>query len=197
MSEINVINWTSYDVYVWAKRECQSKIILDCISLEDIDGKCLLTLTENDIRDFRDKCGYKLKISDIKRFLILIRNLQRDNYSSLIYLGLATTTTTTTTIEHCSGSNYNISIPCHNNHPHHQSQQHNHHHNHNTNQNQHLHHNTSNNNVGFHIHPITSTTSDFLHHLHHDIERISPPLSVDGRATSIQPEFFKTMISLG
>lgn len=31
----------------------------------------------------------------------------------------------------------------------------------------------------------------------HDIERISPPLSIDGRATSIKPEIFKTMISLG
>lgn len=29
-----------------------------------------------------------------------------------------------------------------------------------------------------------------------DMERTSPPLSVDGRASSIKPEFFKTMISL-
>lgn len=45
------------------------------------------------------------------------------------------------------------------------------------------------------------------HHYHHcpcsdianmtDMERISPPLSIDGRATSIQPEVFKAMISLG
>lgn len=43
------------------------------------------------------------------------------------------------------------------------------------------------------------------HHLHdvvhlNDIDtnnRISPPLSVDGRATTIRPELFKTMISLG
>lgn len=43
------------------------------------------------------------------------------------------------------------------------------------------------------------------HHLHdvvhlNDIDsnnRISPPLSIDGRATTIQPELFKTMISLG
>lgn len=35
-------------------------------------------------------------------------------------------------------------------------------------------------------------------HQHYgEIERISPPISVDGRATSIQPEVFKTMISLG
>lgn len=31
----------------------------------------------------------------------------------------------------------------------------------------------------------------------HDMDRISPPLSIDGRATSIQPEIFKTIISLG
>lgn len=41
-----------------------------------------------------------------------------------------------------------------------------------------------------------------LHDIVHqnDIEtnnRISPPLSIDGRATTIQPELFKTFISLG
>lgn len=41
-----------------------------------------------------------------------------------------------------------------------------------------------------------------LHDIVHlnDIEtnnRISPPLSIDGRATTIQPEVFKTLISLG
>lgn len=41
-----------------------------------------------------------------------------------------------------------------------------------------------------------TTTSDLLH-LNENNERISPPLSVDGRATSIPPEFFKTFISVG
>lgn len=31
----------------------------------------------------------------------------------------------------------------------------------------------------------------------HDLERISPPLSIDGRASSIKPEVFKAAISLG
>lgn len=43
-----------------------------------------------------------------------------------------------------------------------------------------------------HHHAHCSSCSDM-----HDMERNSPPLSIDGRATSIQPEVFKAMISLG
>lgn len=55
--------------------------------------------------------------------------------------------------------------------------------------NSHHHHHSS------HHHHHCSCCSDISGM--HDIERISPPLSIDGRATSIQPEIFKTMISLG
>jgi hypothetical protein len=53
---------------------------------------------------------------------------------------------------------------------------------------------------------IASEASTSHHHHHHlpnhttddyGVGRISPAMSVDGRATLIQPEFFKTMISLG
>lgn len=45
-------------------------------------------------------------------------------------------------------------------------------------------------------------TQQQLHDIVHlndidSINRISPPLSIDGRATTIQPELFKTCISLG
>lgn len=61
---------------------------------------------------------------------------------------------------------------------------------------------------GYASHPQHQPHSHAHHHHHHfsccsdisgfhDMERISPPLSVDGRATSIKPEIFKTMISLG
>lgn len=46
-----------------------------------------------------------------------------------------------------------------------------------------------------HHHHHFSRSSDISGY--HEMERISPPLSVDGRATSIKPEIFKTMISLG
>lgn len=58
---------------------------------------------------------------------------------------------------------------------------------------------------GFHQHHHHHQSH--LHHHHcsgcsdivalQDMERVSPPLSIDGRATSIQPEVFKAMISLG
>lgn len=164
----NILNWTTSQCVDWAIREQLNDVVVECIHNECIDGKCLLSLNEIDIRDFRDKYDYKLRICDIKRFSTAIRCLQRDNQSSLFYLGLMGTTTTAT---EPTAASHNIAF-------------HNHHHQ-----------------SGAAAHSSPSSTHHHaatdLVHLHHDVERVSPPLSIDGRATCIQPEFFKTMISLG
>lgn len=159
MVDTNVINWSSDQCRDWAKRKHLNEVVLSCISKEDLDGKCLLTLTESDIRDLRDQYSYDLKISDIKRFWIAVRCLQRDNYGNLAYLGIS---------PESMNSNNHQSLTTHQNIAcapvyHHQN-----------------------------------SNCELVHHInHHDIERVSPPLSIDGRATIIQPEFFKTTISLG
>lgn len=175
MSELSnvggpVLTWSREQCVEWCLRKHLSKAIATCIMEEDLDGKCLLALTELDIRDMRDKYGYKLRISDIKRFLIAVRILQRDNVSDLAELGLDSGFSSTTTQSITSSAINSTVMPS-----------------------------TCNHGSGstlFHHHSMSCESGH--HHLHHhEFDRVSPPLSVDGRATSIQPEFFKTTISLG
>lgn len=156
MNESNVLKWNCSMVQSWAKRKNFNNVILDCIKIEEIDGKCLLLLNENDIVNLRDKYSYNLKLGDIKKLWLCIRLLQKDNQSSILYLH----------------GGY---------HPHPINHSNNNHHQHSSAV----------------LHPsldgsVYSSASDY-----NEIDRISPPQSIDGRAVNIQPEFFKTMISLG
>lgn len=203
-----VSGWTSDQSVEWARRQHLNAVVCDCVRDEQLDGRCLLSLAERDIRDLRDTYGYALKVSDIKRFWVAVRALQRDNIASLVSMGLEPLeqpqppTTTTTTTEQSSASSSALldgrmaagsgsrcmstssgsccatamltaaataqhALAC---------DSHHHHHHLYGGQPQHHHHH---------------------HHNSQDIERISPPMSVDGRATSIQPEYFKTFIGLG
>lgn len=154
----DVLNWKVDDVINYLKREqifeCDTGF-LTSIRDNRIDGKSLLVLTESDIRDF--KIAHSLRLGAIKHFSIVVRQLQRENHTNLINLGIVDT---------MLGTNYVSQT--HHNHSHHHHQPHHHH------------------------CAYCTDLSGF-----HDMERISPPLSVDGRATSIKPEIFKTMISLG
>lgn len=150
---LNVLNWTEHNVAQYLKRDQISDAkFLQCIRDEGIDGKSLLALSERDIRDLKLKYS-ELRLGDLKHFWIAVRQLQKENHTNLVNLGL---------VEPSFGGY--VSHP----------QQHSHAHHH--------HHHFS----------CCSDISGF-----HDMERISPPLSIDGRATSIKPEIFKTMISLG
>lgn len=156
---LNVLNWTEDDVAQYLKREKISDTkFLQCIHDERVDGKSLLTLSEQDIRDLKLKYS-TLRLGDLKHFWIAVRQLQKENQTNLVNLGI---------IESPQSTSFGGYIS-----QHHQ-QQHSHAHHH--------HHHFS----------CCSDISGF-----HDMERISPPLSIDGRATSIKPEIFKTMISLG
>lgn len=155
---LNVLNWTEDNVFQYLRREqITDPNFLDCIRKEFIDGKSLLALSERDIRDLKLKYS-RLRLGDLKHFWIAVRQLQKENHTNLVNLGLVDTT--------FGGyiSNQQQQQQTHN---------HGHHHHH-------------------HHFSCCSDISGF-----HDMERISPPLSVDGRATSIKPEIFKTMISLG
>lgn len=150
---VNVLNWTEDDVVSYLKRDqITDTKFLQCIHDEGVDGKSLLALSERDIRDLKLKYSH-LRLGDLKHFWIAVRQLQKENHSNLVNLGLVET-----------------SFGGYVSHPHQHSHAHHHHH---------------------HF-SCCSDISGF-----HDMERISPPLSIDGRATSIKPEIFKTMISLG
>lgn len=155
-NELSVIQWTRENVAEWARKECLNRKIIECIVKEDIDGKCLLTLCENDIKSLRDKYAYGLTLGDMKRFWFSVRLVQKQNVTTLTYLGI-----------HPANGGDGLG----------------------PGGGQHHHHHSLLSSLG------TSYASADINFS--EIERISPPMSIDGRATCIQPEFFKTMISLG
>lgn len=144
-----VMDWSTERVVEWAHREKLSQQSVLCIRNQDIDGKSLLALSENDIRDFRDKCHLCMTIGDIKRFWIAVRTLQKENAPSVACLGL------NETLSHGTSSTFPLVGQLGSYHP---------------------------------------GTAELMHF--HDIDRVTPPLSVDGRATNVPPEVFKTVISL-
>lgn len=157
-NELAVINWTRENVAEWARKEGLNRKIFDLIVKEEIDGKALLTLSENDIKSLRENYAYALTLGDIKRFWFSVRLVQRQNVTTLAYLGMLP-------LGGNGSHTIDSGVPGH------------HHH-----------------------HPLLSSlgTSYASADINFsEIERISPPMSIDGRATCIQPEFFKTMISLG
>jgi hypothetical protein len=155
MKELSVLSWTTKNVIEWAQKESVCNKIIYCIQCEEIDGKCLLAISENDIKYLKDTYG--LTLGSAKRFWVAVRSFQKDNIPTLVYLGLISDTT-------------------------------------NTNGAFHHHHSTPHvrSSHGSYTNFITSSEVNF-----HDFERISPPVSIDGRASCIKPEFFKTAISLG
>lgn len=165
-NELSVIQWTRENVAEWARKECLNRKIIECIVKEDIDGKCLLTLCENDIKSLREKYAYGLTLGDMKRFWFSVRLVQKQNLTTLAYLGMLPTT------NGGDGLVGSGAVGHHHHHHHHQQ-----------------HHHSLLSSLG------TSYASGDINFS--EIERISPPMSIDGRATCIQPEFFKTMISLG
>lgn len=146
--ENQVLLWSVDEVASWARLEKLSSVVIDCIFEEQIDGCCLVHLTENDIRDFRYKLQYAFKFSDIKKLSLATKKLINNSASN--NSGAATT------------------CPCH------YPQQ------------------TSYGNC------IHSGDHLMMHLNVNDYDnRSSPPLSINGRATSVPPELFKTAVSLG
>ncbi|XP_078032659.1 sphingomyelin synthase related [Augochlora pura] len=79
----NIADWTQTDVANWLNEIGHEKF--SCIFLEqDIDGRALLTLKEEDLKSER-MCIKKL--GDIKRLCISINQLKRENMAVLFELG--------------------------------------------------------------------------------------------------------------
>lgn len=156
---LNVLNWTEDHVKEYLKGEQITDFkFLKCIHDERVDGKSLLALTERDVHDLKLKYS-PLRLGDLKHFWIAVRQLQKENLTNLVNLGLIEPSYGAGYVSHTNGNHANHHQPHH------------------------------------HMHHQISCCSDI--NSYHEMERISPPLSVDGRATCIKPEIFKTMISLG
>ncbi|XP_012273155.1 sphingomyelin synthase-related 1 [Orussus abietinus] len=81
----NVVDWTTQDVATWLEETGNGKFVYQFKILHEIDGKALLSLKEEDLKS-QELCIKK--IGDMKRLYISIKQLQRDNVSSLYELGL-------------------------------------------------------------------------------------------------------------
>ncbi|XP_053675034.1 ceramide phosphoethanolamine synthase-like [Anopheles nili] len=179
----SVLGWTCETVSDWARKEGLSRRIIEWIAREDIDGRCLLAITEQDVHDLPQHCASKLRFGDIKRFWFATRLLQRQHHLA---------TSGSFGLPGLWNGEYGLSAsdilpPAHQaagvgaaHHPGPGNLHHHHHH----------HHNAS-------LLSSMGTSYGSVGYSYSDLERISPPMSIDGCATCIQPEFFKTMISLG
>lgn len=161
----DVTNWSCDDVIKHLEdNHINHPELLSRFRSEGIDGKAVLALNESDIRDIRQMHDTVIPLGEAKRLWILVHQLQRDNASALVALGLLEKEASASTGTATAAYNYSHSHAPHAHHPH-----------------QHYHHG-----------PCCYLDGS----CNPDMERTSPPLSVDGRASSIKPEFFKTMISL-
>lgn len=86
MKPKNVIEWSVSDIISWLTQTGHGDTdIIEKFRDHDIDGKALLTLKEEDLKGMWD--SNKLKIGVIKRLVISIKQIQRENIPLLLELG--------------------------------------------------------------------------------------------------------------
>ncbi|KAI8040462.1 ceramide phosphoethanolamine synthase [Drosophila gunungcola] len=87
-----VAYWSVEDVTNWASyTEHFSRVLLDCLRQEVIDGEVLLSLTEEDVRDMRYRLGYKLTFGELKKFWVAVLKLQllvKNSSAESVMLGI-------------------------------------------------------------------------------------------------------------
>jgi hypothetical protein len=83
--EANIINWTNKEVIDLLLIENISLCAVEICKLHDIDGQCLLSFVD---RDFYEFPFDQLKLGERKRFILLVKKLQRNNRSAMCELGL-------------------------------------------------------------------------------------------------------------
>lgn len=85
MNEVSVLNWSQQHIETWLKKEGFGRNLVEFLIENDVNGKCLLALNEN---DFNIHPLNKLSLGERKNFYLAVKNLQRENPNLLIELGL-------------------------------------------------------------------------------------------------------------
>ncbi|XP_072940754.1 sphingomyelin synthase-related protein 1-like [Epargyreus clarus] len=83
--EANIIKWTNKEVIDLLHKDKISSFIVDICKSQDIDGQCLLSFVD---RDFYEYPFDQLKLGERKRFILLVKKLQRNNRTAMCELGL-------------------------------------------------------------------------------------------------------------
>lgn len=76
MADSNVMSWNVQKV-LRVSKDTVNERILDLIRQEQIDGNCILLITESDCLSLRDK--YNLKLGELKRFQLFVHQVQERN----------------------------------------------------------------------------------------------------------------------
>lgn len=83
--ELEIIKWNNKDVLDLLQRNKISNQIIEICNSQDIDGQCLLSFVD---RDFYEYPFDNLKLGERKRFILLVKRLQRKNRAAMYELGL-------------------------------------------------------------------------------------------------------------
>lgn len=86
MSDTSLLNLSVEQIYEFLHKKSVSDSVLNACRHERIDGKALLILNERDV--YRLEHKYHLLLGDIKRFLLLVNQMQQQNRNCLIFLGI-------------------------------------------------------------------------------------------------------------
>ncbi|XP_059048352.1 ceramide phosphoethanolamine synthase-like [Achroia grisella] len=83
--ESDIVNWSNKEVLDLLHRDKLSSYIIDICKSHDIDGQCLLSLID---RDFYEYPFDQLKLGERKRFILVVKRLQKNNRHAMFELGL-------------------------------------------------------------------------------------------------------------
>lgn len=83
--EIGILLWSNKDVLDLLLREKISSVVVDICRAHDIDGQCLLSFVDRDLYEYPFD---QLKLGERKRFILLVKKLQRHNRNAMTELGL-------------------------------------------------------------------------------------------------------------
>lgn len=83
--ESDILNWGNKEVEELLHKENISSCLIEICKTHDIDGPCLLSFVD---RDFHTHPFDQLKLGERKRFILLVKKLQRHNRSAMMELGL-------------------------------------------------------------------------------------------------------------
>lgn len=83
--ESEIVNWSNKEVLDLLHKEKISSIVIDVCNAQDIDGQCLLSFVD---RDFYEFPFDQLKLGERKRFILLVKKLQKHNRAAMLDLGL-------------------------------------------------------------------------------------------------------------
>lgn len=83
--ESDIINWTNKEVLDLLHKDKISNPVIEICKVHDIDGQCLLSFVD---RDFYESPFDRVKLGERKRFILLVKKLQRNNRTAMFELGL-------------------------------------------------------------------------------------------------------------